>query len=343
MKYFLTKRSHFKRAYTSTKDMHSVAKLERSTFVLIAILVLANVVSADVNASRVGTAVITATKSMSPTESHREADGQMSIAVGELNAVPAHQGDGIVTVNTSAEALSVQQSQHIIANLSETVESLSQQLSVKDQQIERLEKQIVELENYSDGDIPAESQTTPLWHWVLLFIALSPSVYLIRARFHTLWQSLKIFRSNNHVEFNGVAEQRPADVSTNRAAQRSASGKEILESVPCHDIAHDNSHEANDALGVEANAVIDDLSFDQRFEKLLAEKDFAFARELLDFTRYNEINDERYHCKRLRLLEEMQDEDGFYEYYYGIEPKIPTFSENLQTQISQLVVMLAQR
>ncbi|MFT6097763.1 MAG: hypothetical protein ACJAYF_000297 [Arenicella sp.] len=103
----------------------------------------------------------------------------------------------------------------------------------------------------------------------------------------------------------------------------------------------DGSHQANEVSSVEVNAAIediDDLSFDQRFEKLLNEKDFAFARELLDFTRYNEINDERYHCERLRLFEKMQDEDGFYAYYYGIESKIPTFSENVQTQISQLVV-----
>lgn len=85
----------------------------------------------------------------------------------------------------------------------------------------------------------------------------------------------------------------------------------------------------------------DEVSFDERFEQLLNEKDFDFARELLDFARYNEINDERYHCERLRLCEKMKDEDAFYEYYYEIESKISSFPPNLQTQISQLVVQLA--
>jgi len=84
-----------------------------------------------------------------------------------------------------------------------------------------------------------------------------------------------------------------------------------------------------------------DLSFDERFNQLLKDKDFDFARELLDFARYNEIDDDRYHCERLRLCERVKDEDAFYEYYYEIESKIPSFSQELQTQISQLVVELA--
>lgn len=85
----------------------------------------------------------------------------------------------------------------------------------------------------------------------------------------------------------------------------------------------------------------DDLTFEQRFDRLLAEKDYDFARELLDFARYNEINDERYHYERLRMLEHIGDEDGFYEYYYSIEDKITEFRSNIQTQISQLVVQMA--
>ena len=85
-----------------------------------------------------------------------------------------------------------------------------------------------------------------------------------------------------------------------------------------------------------------DLTFDERFTRLIEEKDFSFARELLDFARHNEINDDRYHCERLRLLKAMDDEDGFYEYYYEIEAKIPGFPPKLQTEISQFVVQLAQ-
>jgi FimV-like protein len=83
------------------------------------------------------------------------------------------------------------------------------------------------------------------------------------------------------------------------------------------------------------------LTFEQRFDSLLQERDFDFARELLDFARYNEINDERYHFERLRMLEKMGDDDAFYEYYYFIEDEIPNFPQQLQTQISQLVVQIA--
>jgi len=84
------------------------------------------------------------------------------------------------------------------------------------------------------------------------------------------------------------------------------------------------------------------MTFDERFDRLLEDKDYDFARELLDFARHNEIDDERYHCERLRLLKAMHDEDGFYEYYYEIESQIPSFPPALQTEISQFVVQLAQ-
>lgn len=336
----LTKQSRFRRAYTFKKGIYAVANLVSSTFVLIAILISASAVNADPIASREDTAVTVATKSVPSTglgqKNDSQTDIQEPIIVSDLNAESARQGAVIVAASTSDKVLSIQQSQQIIENLSETVERLSQQVSLKDQQIKRLEK-----------------QATTLWQWLLIFfIALGSSVYLMRARLYTKAQSLNLFRSNDLVELNGVAKQRSADVSIDHAAQNSAEDQETLESVPCQNVDGDDSPVADDALSIEAGVVIDnidnidnidDLSFDQRFEQLLAEKDFAFARELLDFTRYNEINDERYHCERLRLLEKMQDEDGFYEYYYGIEAKIPTFPENLQTQISQLVVMLAQR
>lgn len=113
----------------------------------------------------------------------------------------------------------------------------------------------------------------------------------------------------------------------------------------------DGSYEQNEVLSLEEE-ISDledfdegseaDLTFDERFTRLIKEQDFGFARELLDFARHNEINDDRYHCERLRLLKAMDDEDGFYEYYYEIEAKIPSFPPKLQTEISQFVVQLAQ-
>ncbi len=124
---------------------------------------------------------------------------------------------------------------------------------------------------------------------------------------------------------------------------------EVLDSMPYLGMAEDDMGDDQAALDFEIEKLEeeldqiedDDVSFEERFEKLLNEKDFNFARELLDFARYNEINDDRYHCERLRLCEKMKDEDAFYEYYYEIENKISSFPQNLQTQISQLVVQLA--
>jgi len=138
-----------------------------------------------------------------------------------------------------------------------------------------------------------------------------------------------------------------SDMSILRAVEESLADPETLSTMSYLDIADDEDAEELldfeiEKLETELKSTNDaDLSFDERFEQLLSDKDFNFARELLDFARYNEIDDDRYHCERLRIYEKMKDEDAFYEYYYEIESKIPTFSQSLQTQISQLVVQLA--
>jgi hypothetical protein len=351
MRACLTEESRFGRSDVSIRVKGTVAKLERSKLVLVALLILASVVSANANGLSVGAIKIAAIEGVPSIELGSETVEQVRLNIAESNSISPVQVAGIVASGPNAGTSELLQSQQIIATLSATVESLSQQLSRKDQQIEFLQKQIDEFERYIgdnasteplallDGhpfwssevenlsiNDPEVKQANLWWQWALLcFFALSSSAYLMRARIYTLGQSLNLIGSKHHLESNSVAEQRPAD------------GTSLA----------DGSHQAIQVSSVEVNAAIeaieaiDDLSFDQRFEQLLDEKDFAFARELLDFTRYNEINDERYHCERLRLLEKMQDEDGFYAYYYGIESKIPTFPENLQTQISQLVVMLA--
>jgi len=213
----------------------------------------------------------------------------------------------------------------------------------------------------------SSSQAIPIWQWLLLgFFALSVLAYFLRSRLSSLFQSLNLFGSNDQVEFGSVAtdtsvREIPEEpkLAAYPDAQRSTQGKDysllnaveksmedptVLGGISYLDLADDGSYEENEILDFETKEMsedLEDLSFDERFERLLAEKDFDFARELLDFARHNEINDERYHCERLRLLEKMKDEDGFYEYYYEIESKIPTFPQNLQTQISQLVVQLA--
>lgn len=366
---------------------------------------------------------------------------------GQQQAAP-FQVTGIDSAGDAAAAPTDLQSQQVIVSLTETVGNLSQQLFRKDQKIEFLEKQVVELKSFINDDTLTEfsdssaidtqssefevtsetalaqesasiaqdsstavqepeavaeesvtvveqssaseagsqglavssesasidrpasvSESTPIWQWLLLcFFSLSLLAYFMRDRLYALFQSLNLFGSNDEVEFNSVAiEEAPRqrsdahaepsldipdaskkaekDYSILSAVENSMSDKDVLDGISYLDLADDGSYEENDVLEFETEETVEDsedLSFDERFERLLAERDFEFARELLDFARHNEINDERYHCERLRMLEKMRDEDGFYEYYYEIESKIPTFPQNLQTQISQLVVQLAQ-
>jgi hypothetical protein len=336
----------------------SIAELARLTFVLVLLFVSVGAVSAN----------------------DSQIVDQERVNGAELNVISPFSDTRIVAAGSDAGVSGTLQSQQIIATLSEAVENLSRQLSRKDQQIEFLERQINEFERHIGGDQATESptflsiqpesssetehllvnelavkQSITLWQWALLcFLALCSLAYLMRIRLYTSVKAQTLFGSSDHVEFNSAAEQRPTEGTITRFVARATADQGILEGGLCQNLTEKDSpavngslaDDAGHALRTEASVVIedpDDLSFDQRFELLLSEKDFAFARELLDFTRYNEINDERYHCERLRLFEKMQDEDGFYAYYYGIESKIPTFPEHLQTQISQLVVMLAQR
>jgi len=85
-----------------------------------------------------------------------------------------------------------------------------------------------------------------------------------------------------------------------------------------------------------------DLSFMERFERAMQQKDFGYANQLLNFARESELDLPFYHYHRLRLFEAMNDEDGFYDYYCEFEQMVPTYSTDLQTKISQLVLSMAQ-
>ena len=218
----------------------------------------------------------------------------------------------------------------------------------------------------------SSSWSLPLWQWALIGIfSLCLIAFFLRNRLFSLFESLNLFGSDEEVEFASVgvdesthkyarAQAEPSldtsndltqsaaekDYSILSAVESSMADKDVLDGISYLDLADDGSYEENEVLEFETEDVaveeVEDLSFDERFERLLAESDFEFARELLEFARHNEINDQRYHCERLRILEKMKDEDAFYDYYYEIESEIPSYPQNLQTQISQLVVQLAQ-
>ena len=186
------------------------------------------------------------------------------------------------------------------------------------------------------------------------------ALYLLRGRLRSLVNPLHLFTPNNPIVDVLITDQRldistdktdvikaaEKDSSTMKAIQQAYSDKVSLDGQPPTNIDDEGIIEIDEVWKFgndESSEDVDDLSFNERFELLLEEKDFAFARELLDFAHYNEINDERYHCERLHLFEKMGDEDGFYKYYYQIESKLPTYPQSLQTQISKYVVQLANR
>jgi len=87
----------------------------------------------------------------------------------------------------------------------------------------------------------------------------------------------------------------------------------------------------------------DAVSFEERFSQLVAVGDIELASQLLDIAKGNQVSPERYHYHRLQLLSLASDEDLFYEYYSEIENDMNNYPREVQTDISMLVVKMAQR
>lgn len=208
------------------------------------------------------------------------------------------------------------------------------------------------------GNQASEESSVSLFQ--ILAIGLGLMVVLglfFKDRIVQLAHSLNFFGSNDNLEFEPSVYAEPSregnskpsrdpekDYSIMTAVEHTMDDQEALEGISYLSLEEGGTYketavEPDDEITV---VIEQDLTFGERFDRLITEKDYGFARELLDFARYNEIDDQRYHCERLRLLQAMRDEDGFYEYYYEIEAKIPQFDQSLQTKISQLVVQLAQ-
>ncbi|MEM7357597.1 MAG: FimV/HubP family polar landmark protein [Pseudomonadota bacterium] len=86
----------------------------------------------------------------------------------------------------------------------------------------------------------------------------------------------------------------------------------------------------------------EELEFSKRIDTLLAQRDYRFARELIDFARHNDISDDRYHYERMRLCLAMDDQDAFYDYYFNIESQIGNFDADLQIGVADLISRLGQ-
>ncbi|MBT8114709.1 MAG: hypothetical protein KJP04_04985 [Arenicella sp.] len=294
-----------------------------------------------------------------------------SIESGEsfrLTGIDEQPGLGPVS-----QDIDLQKSQEIIASLAATVGNLTQELIQKDKKIDFLENKIIALEKLIDVDSgtiaasqptaqelteavesavsePTSSTIDDRWRWlggiVALFLVLG---FLFREKLSALIQDLNLFGGEREVHFEPSLPETGqsggvADSDQERfAAVKEAMNKNKDQGVAFIDRMQDDGEDAPEQdmpEGIELDE--SSLDFETRFDRLLEDRDFGFALELLDFARHNEIEEDQYHCERLRLLEAKGDEEGFYDYYYDIEASIPTFDLDIQNRISQLVVKLAQ-
>ncbi len=295
------------------------------------------------------------------------------------------------SVNEDGELVSVDgQSGEIIASLSDTIASMTEQLGRKDKQIEVLEGQVAELQEYIESDSAlsldavgggsqesaqvvedtsavqsdvaklesvtaqsddSESTASKLakspYVWLLGLLGLLVlAALLFRERLASLWRSLNIGGEKEPIEFApasyDVSEINQPSVAVLEPQERSAVSTSSVNEAPSLDeltseLDFDEPYSEPQVFEVE-----EDLDFDERFAKLLEEGEFEFARQLLDIAHGREVEHEKYHFYRLQLLAKSNDEDAFYDYYYSIENDISGFESTVQTDISKLVVQLAQ-
>ena len=235
------------------------------------------------------------------------------------------------------------------------------------QQLELVQESLA-TNNSSDPEI-ANTQTSRWVVWLLPILGLLLVAFLAKNKLLKITKNLNLFGANDQIEFDDdihqtkisepITKKESRDFSV-MSSSRNKDNEEGEIDVTEEEVSFisfndsDSSEEANPkkqpqkeltqnesliSIPEDQDTVMD---FQTRFSRLLEEKDFDFAKELLDFARHNEINEERYHCERLRLYQVKGNEDQFYEYYYKIESKIPMFSLEMQNRISELVVEIGQ-
>ncbi len=191
--------------------------------------------------------------------------------------------------------------------------------------------------------------------WLLLLLAaLMAFTVMMRSKLTALWNSLNFSGVHDQVEFQ------PTQMSQAMSGIRTATDQ--LEIAEYPDLAHsvtvsqqaidddlelsfDNAQSYSESVSelfIDEDIPEDELDFEQRFARLIAEGDLEFAGQLLEIAHGHDVNHERYHFYRLQLFALRYDEDSFYSYYTSIEDDIPSFNNIVQTDISKLVVQLAQ-
>lgn len=256
------------------------------------------------------------------------------------------------------------QSQEIIKSLSDTVSRLTDELVNKDQQIAFLKNQMETLKelaltppakeapsvigtpvsvNNPEQKVVFEKQS--LWPWLITAISLLLLLgSLLRTKANQLFTQLNLFGlGDKHLNFNLKDSAKPRHIKkisfkAKKRRKKKSSKQNKIKSTQNYD--EDDSYIDYEFDNTQSIQVVDNVDFDDNFEKTLKDNDFVFAKNLIEFSRNNELNDEQYHLAQLRLSHAQNDEDGFYKYYNSIESQIPSFSQTTKTKISQLVVDL---
>ncbi len=281
------------------------------------------------------------------------------------------------------------ESKQIIVSLSETISSMTAQLSEKDKKIAVLESQVNELKAFIQQD---EAMSTPLvaqeqggqkavgvdlsdpaaqvitlnqesvlqtdspdeanasffaskWSWLLALLGLlTVGLIVMRKRLSRLWQSLNFGGAKDQVEFQPtmvVANERSFSEMQSKAELNLP--EPIISSEPENNIEiySEVTFDDYDDFFVDETTPEEELDFEQRIARVIADGDLEFAHQLLEIAHGHDVDEERYHFYRLKLLALKYDEDAFYDYYYSIEDDIPAFTKLVQTDISKLVVQLA--
>ena len=214
------------------------------------------------------------------------------------------------------------------------------------------------------------------WHILLAILGLFILVaILLRNWILDLFRSLNLFKKENEIEFENsefepvqpevekrVVEEIDPDLTVeNKKKLNGLSHKAILDTINnMPEIDIDDALSPQTVIDLEGDYAytevysdlefIDEegpgeagLPFIERFDKAIKSGDFGFALQLLNMSRGNEIDDQEYHFQRLRMYEQMHDEDAFYDYFCEIENDIPQFKPEIQKQISHLVMEMAQQ
>jgi len=262
-------------------------------------------------------------------------------------------------------------SKEIIESLATTISSMTDQLERKNQQIEALKSQVSELKGFIESEASVVSRnsdsinniagaTEPMleasapnirysW-WLAILAALLVFGVSMRTRLASLWKSLNLTGARDQVEFQPTVmsqsiAQIEAEVEQTMSALNDDYGLEpdfnIGDSITVSELSMTFSESMSELLS-DVTILENELGFEPRFARLIASGDLQLARQLLDGARGHDVDDERYHFHRLQLFALRYDEDSFYDYYSSIETDISHFTNVVQTDISKLVVQLAQ-